>query len=52
MRAAGEEVPVRDVHATILHLMGLDQNQLTFLDAGRFKKLTDTGGRVIEEIVA
>ncbi len=52
VRAAGEEVPVRDVHATILHLMGLDQNQLTFLDAGRFKKLTDTGGRVIEEIIA
>ena len=52
VRAAGEEVPVRDLHATILHLMGLDQNQLTFLDAGRFKKLTDTGGRVIKEIMA
>ena len=52
VRAAGEEVPVRDVHATILHLMGLDQNQLTFLDAGRFKMLTDTGGHVIKEIIA
>ena len=51
VRAAGEEIPVRDVHATLLHLMGLDQNRLTFLHAGRYKKLTDIGGRVIREIV-
>src|SRR5881296_3385543 len=35
VRAAGDEVPVRDVHATILRLLGLDQNRLTFLHAGR-----------------
>jgi hypothetical protein len=52
VRAAGEEIPVRDVHATLLHLMGLDQNRLTFLHAGRYKKLTDIGGRVIREILA
>ena len=52
VRAAGEEVPVRDVHATILRLMGLDQNRLTYLHAGRYKKLTDIGGRVIQEILA
>ena len=52
VRAAGEEVPLRDVHATILHLMGLDQNRLTYLHAGRYKKLTDIGGRIIQEILA
>lgn len=52
IRAASEEIPVRDVHATILDLMGLDQNRLTVLHAGRYKKLTDIGGRVIREIVA
>ncbi len=52
VRAAGEEIPVRDVHATLLHLLGLDQNRLTFLHAGRYKKLTDIGGRVIKEIIA
>ncbi|MBL8216590.1 MAG: DUF1501 domain-containing protein [Bryobacterales bacterium] len=52
VRAAGEEVPVRDVHATLLHLLGLNQNRLTFLHAGRYKKLTDIGGRVISEVLA
>jgi hypothetical protein len=51
VRAAGEEIPMRDVHATLLHLMGLDQNRLTFLHAGRYKKLTDIGGRVITEVL-
>ena len=49
---AGDEVPLRDVHATMLRLMGLDQNRLTYLHAGRYKKLTDIGGRVIKEIIA
>ena len=52
VRAAGEEIPIRDVHTTLLHLLGLDQNRLNFLHAGRYKKLTDIGGRVIQEIVA
>lgn len=51
VRAAGDVVPMRDVHATILDLMGLDQNRLTVLHAGRYKKLTDIGGRVIREVV-
>ncbi|MGE3818158.1 MAG: DUF1501 domain-containing protein [Isosphaeraceae bacterium] len=51
VRAAGEEVPVRDVHATILRLMGLDQDRLSVLHSGRFKRLTDVGGRVIDEII-
>jgi hypothetical protein len=52
VRAAQDEVPVRDVHATLLRLIGLDQNRLTYLHAGRYKKLTDIGGRVIKEIIA
>lgn len=52
VRAASDPIPVRDVHATILRLLGLDQERLTFLHAGRYKKLTDIGGRVIREIVA
>jgi len=52
VRAAGSEIPMRDVHATLLHLMGLDQNRLSVLHAGRYKKLTDIGGRVITEILS
>ncbi|MGH9631054.1 MAG: DUF1501 domain-containing protein [Bryobacteraceae bacterium] len=52
VRSAGEEIPIRDVHATLLHLMGLNQDRLTFLHAGRYKKLTDIGGRVINEILS
>lgn len=50
VRAAGEPIPIRDVHATILHFLGLDGERLTYLHAGRYKKLTDIGGRVIREI--
>jgi Protein of unknown function (DUF1501) len=52
VRAVGEEIPLRDVHATLLYLLGLNQDRLTFLHAGRFKKLTDIGGRVIREVIA
>jgi hypothetical protein len=52
VRAAGDEIPLRDVHATLLELLGLDQNRLSFLHAGRYKKLTDIGGRVIREVIA
>ncbi len=52
VRAAGEEIPLRDLHATILRLMGLDQDRLTYLHEGRYKRLTDIGGRVIDEIIA
>lgn len=52
IRALEHEIPMRDVHATILDLMGLDDGRLTYLHAGRFRKLTDTGGSVLKEIVA
>jgi hypothetical protein len=43
---------MRDVHATVLHLMGLSDMRLTFYHAGRNMRLTDTGGRVISEVLA
>jgi uncharacterized protein (DUF1501 family) len=52
IRALNQEIPIRDVHATILNLMGLDDKRLTYLHAGRFRKLTDIGGKILNEIVA
>jgi hypothetical protein len=43
---------IRDIHATILHLMGLNDMRLTYYHAGRNRRLTDTGGRVITQVVA
>ncbi len=41
---------MRDFHATILHLLGLDQHKLWFLHNGRHEKLTDFGGKAIEKV--
>ena len=43
---------IRDWHATILHLLGLDHKKLTFNYAGREFTLTDVDGEVVSEIVA
>jgi hypothetical protein len=43
---------IRDVHVTLLHLLGLDDNRLTYYHAGRFKQLSQFGGQVIEELLA
>lgn len=43
---------IRDVHVTLLHLLGLDDNRLTFYHAGRFKQLSQFGGQVINELIA
>ena len=43
---------IRDVHATILHLMGLNDMRLTYYHAGRNRRLTDTGGRLISQVLA
>jgi hypothetical protein len=43
---------VHDLHATILHLLGIDHTRLTYRYAGRDFRLTDVHGRVIREIVA
>lgn len=52
LRAQDDPYSMRDFHATILHLLGLDQNQLWYLHNGRQEKLTDFGGNVIQRVVA
>ena len=42
---------VHDVHATMLHLLGIDHTQLTYRYAGRDFRLTDVYGRVVNEIL-
>ncbi|HYT88192.1 MAG TPA: DUF1501 domain-containing protein, partial [Gemmataceae bacterium] len=44
--------PLKDLHVTLLHLLGLDDNRLTYFHGGRFKQLSQTGGQVIREILA
>ncbi len=51
-KAAVNPVSVHDVHATILHQLGLDHTRLTYRRNGRDYRLTDTSGRVIHEILA
>jgi uncharacterized protein (DUF1501 family) len=46
----GDRYHMRDFHATILHLLGLDQNRLFYLHNGRNEKLTDFGGTPIEKV--
>lgn len=43
---------LRDVHATLLRLLGLDQTKLTYYHGGRFKRLTDNGGNIIYDLMA
>ncbi len=43
---------LHDLHATMLHLLGLDHELLTYFHQGRNESLTDVGGRVIKEILA
>lgn len=43
---------IRDVHCTLLHLMGLDDNKLTYFHGGRHKQLSQIGGTVIKELIA
>jgi hypothetical protein len=50
-RAVQDRVHVHDLHATMLHLLGLDHEHLTYRYAGRDFRLTDVAGRVIREVV-
>jgi hypothetical protein len=49
---AEDRVHVHDFHATILHQLGLNHEQLTFLHAGRDYRLTDVHGRVVKDVLA
>ena len=51
-RAVENVVKMHDLHATMLHLLGIDHERLTFLHGGRFHRLTDVHGRVIREVLA
>ena len=44
--------PIRDVHVSLLHLFGLDDNKLTYFHGGRYKQLSQFGGQIIPEIMA
>jgi hypothetical protein len=52
MHTIRDPVHVHDYHATILHLMGIDHEQLTYRYAGRDFRLTDVHGRVVHESLA
>jgi hypothetical protein len=51
-KAIESRVHVHDLHATLLHLMGLDHENLTYHYSGRDYRLTDVHGRVVKEIFA
>lgn len=51
-RSVENRVHVHDLHATMLHLMGIDHERLTYHYGGRDFRLTDVSGRVLEPILA
>ena len=51
-KAAVNRVSVNDLHATILHLLGIDHEKLTYFFNGRNFRLTDVAGVVVRDVVA
>lgn len=51
MSAIENPIDIHDIHATILHLLGINHEQLTFRFGGRDMRLTDVHGRVLQEII-
>jgi hypothetical protein len=49
--AVTDRVHVHDIHATILHLLGMDHTRLTYFHQGRDDRLTDVYGQVIHGIL-
>lgn len=47
-----DKVHIHDLHATLLHLMGLDHLRLTYRHAGRDFRLTDVAGEVVKGILS
>ncbi len=52
MNAIEDRVHVHDLHATILHLLGIDHEKLTYRYSGRDFRLTDVHGRVVKDVIA
>ena len=50
--ASVDRTSVHDIHATILHLMGINHKQLTYHFSGRDFRLTDVAGKVLDKIIA
>jgi hypothetical protein len=50
--AVEDKVHIHDLHATVLHLLGLDHERLTYRYGGRDFRLTDVSGRLVNEILA
>jgi hypothetical protein len=50
--AVQDRAHVHDLHATILHLMGLDHEKLTYRYSGRDFRLTDVSGKVMQGVLA
>ncbi len=51
LRAIKDRISVNDFHATLLHLLGMDHERLTFRHNGRDERLTDVAGKVVEQVV-
>ncbi len=51
-KAAVNKAHINDLHATILHLMGMDHEKLTYRHNGRDFRLTDVAGEVIKDVIA
>jgi hypothetical protein len=51
LNATKDKISVNDFHATILHLLGMDHEKLTYLHSGRDERLTDVAGRVVEKVM-
>ena len=51
-KAVTDRVSVNDLHATVLHLLGIDHTRLTYRFNGRDYRLTDVAGSVVREILA
>jgi uncharacterized protein (DUF1501 family) len=45
-------VDVHDLHATLLHLLGIDHERLTYKFQGRYYRLTDVSGKVVKDVLA
>lgn len=52
MEAVESVHPLRDFHVTLLRLLGLDDNKLTYFHAGRYKQLSQFGGQLIGKLIA
>lgn len=50
--AVENPLAIHDLHATMLHLLGVDHERLTFRYGGRDMRLTDVHGRIIHDILA